>query len=88
MPKRVSRKKEQMDSWKLLVLVSLFLSLINSYYLFTMSSSTTDFKVALNTTSTLPTGNFVIAYSPLAVSLVFSLVVAVILIYRGIQQLR
>jgi len=84
MPKR----KEKIDSWRLLVLVSLFLSLVNSYYLFTLNSTTQKFEVALNTTSKFPTGSFLVAYSPLAVSLVFCLVVAAILLYRGTKQLR
>lgn len=84
MPKR----KEKMDSWKLLVLVSLFLGLINSYYLFTLNSTAQKFEVALNTTSKFPTGSFLLAYSPLAVSLIFCLVVAGILLYRGTKQLR
>lgn len=84
MPKR----KEKIDSWRLLVLVSLFLSLVNSYYLFTLNSTTQKFEVALNTTSKFPTGSFLLAYSPMAVSLVFSLVVAAILLYRGTKQHR
>lgn len=79
------RRKEKMDLWKILIFISLFLSIINTYYIFTSFSTSTaqKFTVPLNTTSTFPTGQFILAYSPLAISIVFSLAVVGFLIYRS-----
>lgn len=76
------KQKEKLDFWKLLILVNLILVLIDTYYLFT-SSTASKFEVALNTTSTYPTGNFLLTYSPLAISLAFCLIVAGVLLFRS-----
>jgi hypothetical protein len=77
-------RKEKLDIWKLLIFISFFLSVINTYYIFTSFSTSTvqKFTVPTNTTSTFPTGQFILAYSPLAISIVFSLAVVGFLIYR------
>jgi hypothetical protein len=77
------KTKEKVDVWRLLIIISLFLSLINTYYIYTAFATTQKFTIPLNTTSTFPTGQFLLAYSPLAISIVFCLAVIGFLVYRS-----